>query len=145
MKLGTFITSTVILATLTSVGATTQGVKPKTRIVVEDGKELSITGCVQRNADGGFTLTHAAGKDGIVGSYILARLEDDDDDELDDLKDHVGHRVEINGKAADKGKGRIKVMTESGKTETKSEMKGDLSGLPYLGVKSSRMIASVCP
>ena len=86
----------------------------------------------------------AAGKDGATGSYILASLKGDDD-EFDDLKDHVGHRVEVKGKAADKGDGRIKVETDSGKTETKSEMKGDLSGLPFLGVKSMRMIASVCP
>ena len=57
----------------------------------------------------------------------------------------MGQRVEIKGKAADKGNGRINVETDNGKTETKSEMKGDLSGLPFLGVKSVRMLASVCP
>ena len=119
--------------------------KTKTRVIVEDGKELTVTGCVQRNPDGGFTLIHAAGKDGVVGSYILALLDDDDDDELEDLKDHVGHRVEIKGKAADRGDGKIRVKTENDKTEVKSEVKGDLAGLPFLGVKSSRMIASVCP
>jgi hypothetical protein len=115
---------------------------------------MTVTGCVQRNSDGGLTLTNAAGKDGTVGSYILAMLGNDEGDRLDDLKDHVGHRVEIVGKAADRGAGRIKVKTESevrkadggkGKTETKAELKGDLNGLPFLGVKSSRMLASVCP
>ncbi|HET7218485.1 MAG TPA: hypothetical protein VFJ02_10575 [Vicinamibacterales bacterium] len=119
--------------------------KSRTRVIVEDGKDVTLTGCVQRNPEGGYTLTNAAGKDGTVGSYILALLDDDDNDELDDLKDHVGHRVEIKGKAADRGDGRIRVKTDSGKTESKSEVKGDLSGLPFLGVKSSRMIASVCP
>jgi hypothetical protein len=114
-------------------------------VVVEDGKEMTITGCVARNADGGFMLTHAAGKEGIVGSYILALLDGGDSDELEDLKDHVGHRVEIKGKAADRGNGKIKVQTENGKTEAKSEVKGDLAGLPFLGVKSARMLASVCP
>jgi hypothetical protein len=126
----------------------------KTRVIVEDGKEMTVTGCVQRNSDGSLTLRHAAGKDGTVGSYILALLDDDEDDELDALKDHVGHRVEIRGKAADRGQGRLRVKTESevrkadgekGKTETRAELKGDLNGLPFLGVKSSRMIASVCP
>jgi hypothetical protein len=118
---------------------------PKTKVVVEDGKEMTVTGCVSRGADGGYTLTHAAGKDGVVGSYILARLDTDEDDQLDKLKDHVGHRVEVKGKAADKGNGRLRIQTESKRTETRSEVKGDLDGLPFLGVKSSRMIASVCP
>ena len=141
MKLGIFAAATI--ATALVAGASAAQDKSKTRIVVEDGKEMTVTGCVGRNPDGGFTLTNAAGKDGAAGSYILARM--DDDDAYEDLKDHVGHRVEIKGKAADKGEGRIKVKTDSGKTETKSEMKGDLSGLPFLGVKSARMIASVCP
>jgi len=119
--------------------------KPKTRVIVEDGKEMTLTGCVQRNPDGSLTLTNAAGKDGDASSYILTALNSDDDERLDDLKDHVGHRVEIKGKAADRGEGKIRVKTDSGKTETKSEVKGDLSGLPFLGVKSLRMIASVCP
>jgi hypothetical protein len=145
MKLGIFIVAAVLTAGLGSGPISAQNSdKPKTKVIVEDGKEMTVTGCVQRNADGGYTLTNVAGKDGAVGSYILARLSGDTD-ELDDIKDHVGHRVEIKGKAADKGDGRIKVETDSGKTESKSEVKGDLSGLPFLGVKSSRMIASVCP
>jgi hypothetical protein len=72
-----------------------------------------------------------------------------DDDSLDDIDKHVGHRVEITGKAADQGKGKIKVETKTegttGKTESKSEVKGDLKGLPFLGVKSLKMIATVCP
>jgi hypothetical protein len=119
--------------------------KPKTRVIVEDGKEMTLTGCVQRNPDGNLTLTNAAGKDGDATSYILTALNTDDNERLDDLKDHVGHRVEIKGRAADRGDGKIRVRTENSKTETKSEVKGDLSGLPFLGVKSFRMMASVCP
>jgi hypothetical protein len=142
MKLGIFAVA-AISATLVSASAAQGTDKPKSRVIVEDGKDLTVTGCVGRNPDGGYTLTNAAGKDGAMNSYILARLKDDDS--VEDLKDHVGHRVEIEGKAADKGDGRIRVETDSGKTESKSEMKGDLSGLPFLGVKSSRMIATVCP
>jgi hypothetical protein len=142
-KLGIFAAVTISAAFVSAASAAQNTDKPKSRVIVEDGKEMTITGCVGRNPDGGYTLTNAAGKDGVAGSYILARLKDDDG--FDDLKDHVGHRVEITGKAADKGDGRIRVETDSGKTETKSEMKGDLSGMPFLGVKSSRMIASVCP
>ena len=117
---------------------------PKTKVIVEDGKEMTVTGCVGRGADGGYTLTHAAGKDGVVGSYILARLGGEDN-ELDKLKDHVGHRMEVKGKAADKGDGRLRIETENKRTESKSEVKGDLEGLPFLGVKSARMLESVCP
>ncbi len=144
MKLGIFAAAAISAALVSAASAAQENDKPKSRVIVEDGKEMTITGCVGRNPDGGYTLTNAAGKDGATGSYILASLKGDDD-EFDDLKDHVGHRVEIKGKAADKGDGRIKVETDSGKTETKSEMKGDLSGLPFLGVKSVRMLASVCP
>lgn len=117
---------------------------PKTTVIVEDGKEITVTGCIERNPDGGYTITHATGKEGVVGSYILARL-DDADDELNGLKDHVGHRMELKGKAADRGEGKLRILTENRRTEAKAEVKGDLVGLPFLGVKSTRMLASVCP
>lgn len=120
--------------------------KSKTKVKVDDGKSTTVTGCIERNADGGFMLTNVAGKDGARGSYLLAATDDND---LDDVHKHVGERVEITGKAADQGKGKLKVETKaegtSGKTETKSEVSGDLKGLPYLGVKSFRVLASVCP
>jgi hypothetical protein len=121
--------------------------KTQSKVSVEDGRSIKVTGCVQRNPDGGFMLTNAANKEGALGSYLLA--SDDDD-----LKDHIGHRVEITGKAADQGKGKIKVETknerqhgdgDTSKTTSTAEVKGDLKGLPYLGVKSVKMIASVCP
>jgi hypothetical protein len=121
--------------------------KSQTKISVEDGKNVTVTGCVTRGADGGFALTNVAGKEGPLGSYLLAA-------DGEDLDKHLGHRVEISGKAVDKGKGRIKIETknetrhgdgEKTTTESKGEVKGDLKGLPYLGIKSMRMIASVCP
>ena len=121
--------------------------KSKTNVKVDDGKSTTVTGCIERNADGGFMLTNVAGKDGARGSYLLAATTDDND--LDDIHKHVGERVEITGKAADQGKGKLKVETKAegttGKTESKSEVSGDLKGLPYLGVKSFRVLASVCP
>jgi hypothetical protein len=117
---------------------------PKTKVIVEEGKEITVTGCIERNPDGGYTITHATGKEGVVGSYILARL-DGADDELSGMKDHVGHRVELKGRAADRGEGKLRILTENRRTETRAEVKGDLGGLPYLGVKSARMLASVCP
>jgi hypothetical protein len=149
MKLGFFCFATLLAAGL----ATAQDAKSKSRVIVEDGKEMTVTGCVQKNADGGFTLTNVAGKNGYEASYILAQLRDKDD-ELEDISEHVGHRLEITGKAADRGDGKIRLETRSevkkpdggtAKTETKSEVKGDLDGLPFLGVGDARMIAKVCP
>ena len=121
--------------------------KTQTKLSVEDGRDITVTGCVERNVDGGYLLTHAANKEGMLGSYVLASGDDD-------LKDRVGDRVEIKGKAADQGDGRIKVETKNESkaadgdkktTTSKSEVKGDLSGLPFLGVKSVKTIANVCP
>lgn len=128
----------------------TRDVKTKTRITVEDGKDVTVVGCVDRSGEGSFRLTHGANKDGAVDSYMLLA----DGDALDDLKDHVGHRVEIKGKAADRGDGRLKIKSESEvrtsdgdrkKRESTTSVEGALDGLPYLGVKSVRMLASVCP
>jgi acylphosphatase len=143
MKLGYF----AAIALFTATVAAAQDAKTRTNVTVKDGKEITLTGCVERNPNGEYVLTNVAGKDGAVGSYILAK--GGDSDALEDLDKHVGHRMEIVGKAANRGDGKIEVETKSenkrGKTETKSEVKGDLDGLPFLGVKSSRMIASVCP
>jgi hypothetical protein len=123
--------------------------KSTTKITVEGGKELTLTGCVERSAQGEYILTRAAGKDGALGTYTLVS-----DHEDVDFDERVGHRVEVKGKAADKGTGRLKVETktevdsgsrEKSKTESKSEVKGDLKGLPFLGVKSIRTLATVCP
>lgn len=144
MKLGYTFAAVVLAAGL--VSAQTVEHKSKSKVKVEDGEEVTLTGCVEHSADGSYVLTNAAGKKGASASYVLAATDDDD---LDDIDQHVGHRVEITGKAADQGKGKIKVETQTegttGKTESKSEVKGDLKGLPFLGVKSLKMVASVCP
>ena len=135
----------VVLATGLAI-AQSSDQKSTTKVKVDEGKSITVTGCVERDADGTYTLTNVANKDGARGSYLLAATGDND---LDNIDKHVGHRVEIEGKAADQGKGKIKVESKaegtSGKTESKSEIQGDLKGIPYLGVKSLRMIASVCP
>ena len=124
--------------------------KSKTKITVKDGKDVTVIGCVARGADGAFKLTNVAGKDGAMRDYLLAAGGEDDLD----LDDRIGHRVEIKGKAADKGDGKVKIETRSEvgtsgndtrKRESKTEVEGDLHGLPYLGVKSIRTLATVCP
>jgi hypothetical protein len=144
-KLGCALAAVVAACCLTAAQDLEK--KSQTKVSVEDGRSVTVTGCVARNADGGYILTNAANKEGDLGSYLLTS-------DNDDLKNHVGHRVEISGKAADQGKGKLKVETKNetrvadgDKTTTtaKSEVKGDLKGLPYLGVKSVKMLAAVCP
>src|SRR4029450_4424362 len=129
MKLGYF----PAIALLTATVAAAQDAKTRTNVTVKDGKEITVTGCVERNPNGEYVLTNVAGKDGAVGSYILAK--GGDSDALEDLDKHVGHRMEIVGKAANRGDGKIEVETKSenkrGKTETNAEVDGDLDGLSF--------------
>jgi len=123
--------------------------KSKTTMSIDSGKDMTVTGCVVRSGDE-FSLTNAAGKNGALGPYVLVA----DGDERDELAKYVGHRVEIKGKAADKGDGKLTIKTEreiktddgdTKKSQSTTKVKGDLDGLPFLGVKSVRTLATVCP
>lgn len=119
--------------------------KSETKVKVENGQTITVTGCVGRSPAGAYTLTDVSGKDGAYANYILVASDDNNPRGLDKA---VGTRIEVTGKAADRGNGKVKLETKTegttGKTESKSEVKGNLEGLPYLGVKSFRTIASVC-
>jgi hypothetical protein len=121
----------------------------KTKVTIKDGKNVKVTGCVTRGDTGALMLTGVADKKGELPNYILVL----DDDKQKDLEKEVGHQVQVEGKAANQGDGKVKVETEektkgtSGgdrTSEHKSEVSGDL-GLPLLGVKSVKMIAAACP
>ena len=123
--------------------------KSKTTMSIDSGKDMTVTGCVVRSGDE-FSLTNAAGKNGALGPYVLVA----DGDDRDELSKSVGHRVEIKGKAADKGDGKLTIKTEreiktddgdTKKSQSTTKVKGDLDGLPFLGVKSVRTLATVCP
>jgi hypothetical protein len=134
----------------TSASAQDVVTKSKTTISIDSGKEMTVTGCVARSGETDLSLTNAAGKDGALGSYILVAQGD----EREDLARHVGHRVEIKGKAVDQGEGKLTMKTESEvrtndgdkkKRQSTTKVKGDLDGMPFLGVKSVRLLATVCP
>jgi hypothetical protein len=133
------------IAAMCAVGlaaqTTTSTVDAKSKIKVKDGKEISVTGCIERNPAGpGYLLT-----DSTTGGlkYMLVTN--------DDLSKHVGHKVEVKGEASDKGDGKVQIETKakgtSGddktKVETKTEAKGDLA-MHYLGMKSLKMISTSC-
>jgi hypothetical protein len=128
------------LAAMCAVGLAAQSgtteTKTKTKIDVKDGKNITISGCLAANPSGGYMLTT------VRGEQKYALVTDDD------LSKHIGHRMEIKGKAADRGDGKVTIEstgTSGGdKTKVKTELKGDGPDMNYLGVKSVKMISKSC-
>ena len=138
--------SALALACSVGLAAQTATVKSETKVDVKDGKDVTVTGCLARSASGtAYLLNNVEGKGVTSKSYILVG---------DDLDAHIGHFIEIKGKASnigDDGKVEVKTKTkierddaDDKKTETKTTMEGDLAGVPYLGVKSVKMIRNSC-
>ena len=120
------------------LGAQSGTTETKTKIDVKDGKEVKVSGCLEHNPGGSYILTNSRG--GLRYTLVTD----------DDLSKHVGHRIEVKGKAADQGDGKVKIESTVGtsgsdKTESKTEIKGaDMAGMRYLGVKSVKMISASC-
>jgi len=138
--------SALALACSVGLAAQTATVKTESKVDVKNGKEVTVTGCLARSASGtAYLLNNVEGKDVTSKSYILVG---------DDLDSHIGHFIEIKGKASnigDDAKVEVKTKTkierddaDDKKTETKTTMEGDLAGVPYLGVKSVKMIRNTC-
>ena len=124
--------------------------KTDTKVQVKDGKEVQMTGCVQTaSGPAAYMLTNAmmdAKKGGTVHNYYLVG-------DTGQLKNHVGHLVEIKGKAADRGDGKVVVETKTkverehaddSKSKAKTEAKGDLNAVPFLDVSSVKMLRASC-
>jgi opacity protein-like surface antigen len=142
------IATTVALACGAGLSAQSAKVKSETEISVKDGKNVTVTGCVERAANGtGFVLTSTEGKDVESRHYLLVGKDDS-------MEEYVGHLVEIKGKAADVGNdGKVEVETKTKierehaddkETRSKTEMQGNLDNVPYLGVKSVKTIRESC-
>jgi hypothetical protein len=138
------------IAEMCAAGAGAQTARPTDRAVdiekkieVKDGKDITVNGCLERNPGGGFMITNEAG----AMKYALVTT--------DDLSGHVGHRVEAQGIAADRGAAKVKIESAVGTSgvlgdqrisstnKATREAKGDL-GLKYLGLKSVKMISESC-
>ena len=135
------IGTTLCLAAICAVGLGAQSgtteTKTKTKIDVKDGTTITLSGCLASNPGGGYILTTTSGEQ----KYALVTD--------DDLSKHVGHRMEIKGKAADRGDGKVKIESTTGtsggdKTKVSTELKGDSMNMNYLGVKSVKMISKSC-
>jgi hypothetical protein len=115
----------------------------KQKVEVTDGKKTTVTGCLERNPDGGYMITNETG--GLKYELVTGK----------DLSDHVGQLVAVRGKATDRGDAKVKIESKVGtsgttgderdasKSNRKTELKGDL-GLKYLGVDSVKMISKSC-
>jgi len=107
------------------------------KIDIKGGKKVTVTGCIAKNPGGGFMLT-----DSQTGGMKYALVTDDD------LAGYVGRRVEVNGKVTDQGDAKMKIESKvvgtSGEANAKTEVKGDLGGLHYLGVRSVKAIPGSC-
>jgi len=135
------ISTAFCLAAIAAVGLGAQSgtteTKTKTKIDVKDGKDVTVRGCLAPNPAGGYMLTTTTGD----MKYALVTN--------DDLSKDVGHRIEVKGKAADRGDGKVKIESSVGTTggetaKTTTEMKGDMAGMHFLGVKSVKTLSSSC-
>jgi len=113
-------------------------VKSKTKVEVHRGEKVTASGCVTQGSEG-LMLTDVSGQ--VSHSYLLVGKSDE-------LAKHVGHRVEITGKAADRKDGKVVTETKTEvdgnktqKTEVKSE--GD-TGVPVIGVQSVKVVPGAC-
>jgi phosphohistidine swiveling domain-containing protein len=112
--------------------------KEKTKIEIKDGKDVTLTGCLERSS--GVTSYVLTDEAGLLKYAVVTD---------DDLGRYVDHRVEIKGRAADRGDGKVKIErktegTSGRETESKVEAKGDTTVLPYLGLKSIKSVGPSC-
>jgi len=123
----------VLCAVSLSAQSTTETTRSKTKMKVDGGKEVEVIGCVQENPGGGFLLTDSTG--GM--RYMLVGGEN--------LSKHLGHRVEVKGKATDAEHGKVKVETkEKSSNADTTHDKVEAKGVYALSVKSLKMLSSSC-
>ena len=139
------------LAALTGATVAAQvKAKTETKVEAKGGKEVHLTGCVEpASGPAAYMLTNVATSEKtpeIVHNYYLVG-------KTDDLEKHIGHVLEIDGKALDRGKGELEVETKTKierehapdtKEKRKTEIAGDSAPLPFLDVTSVKMLRASC-
>jgi hypothetical protein len=123
----------------------------ETNVKIENGKDMKVIGCLHRSADHkGYVLSNLSGDAATHRNFVLLA----EAEEMDDLAEHVGHKVELQGDLVDRDHGEVEIKTKTArevaggddsKSEVKTEIKGEHAGSPFLGVESVKMISKVCP
>ena len=134
------------VAAMSAVGLNAQTeVKRTTKVEVKGGKEITTTGCVDRNVDGRYLLTGVAGE----VQYVLTGHEH--------MSKHLGHRIQVKGKATDLGDAKVKIETKTttkievedgpdarSHRKTTTDQEGDVAGVRYLNVDEVKTLADSC-
>jgi hypothetical protein len=135
------LTGGLTLAVVMTLGAQSS-TTTTTKIDMTGGKHVKVTGCVEDGLDGGYLLTHVADKSGTLQRYQLVSNSDF-------FPKHVGHRVEVEGRAADRTHGRVNVKSDTNtdgvNAHVSTTARTDPSNMRYLGADHMKMIAASCP
>lgn len=137
-SIGAALSCALVCAVGVSAQSGTTEKKEKTKVEIKGGKDVTLRGCLERSSGStDYVLTDE------LGRPEYAVVTDDN------LSKYVDRRVEINGKAADRGDAKVKIErkvegTTGEKSESKIERKGDDSVIPYLGLKSIKTLAESC-
>ena len=136
------ISTAFCLAAICAVGLGAQSgtteTKTKTKIDVKDGKDVTISGCLAANPGGGYMLTTTSGDHEIRAGHgrRLCRSTLD-----------IGWRSRARRRIAATARSRSNrrpARAAARKKRVTTEMKGDMPGMHYLGVKSVKMISKSC-
>jgi hypothetical protein len=140
--------TTAALAMVVGLAAQSSTMKSETKVDVKDGKDVTVTGCVEASETGaGYVLTHVEPRIGDpLAMFTLIGQESS-------VGRHLGHLVEIKGKATNVGDdGKVEVTTktkierEDGDdtvTKSKAEIEGPAAPA-YLGVRSVKTLRTSC-
>jgi hypothetical protein len=136
----------VIAATGVNAQSAATKTTTETKTEIKGGKDLTVTGCLERGVGSEYVLTGVR-QDGGKGPVRYALVT------KDDLSKNVGHRVEIKGKTVTDGHGTVtiesKTKTEVGDTpsqETKTKTEGTSGQLEssFLSVTTIESRSSSC-
>ncbi len=142
----TILTCTIALAATAALGAgEPQSIETTTttKIDLTGGKHVKVTGCVEAGPDGGFVLTNVADKSSPFHRYMLVSNSDF-------FAHHVGNRVEVEGRAADRKHGWASIeqnttSTDGTSSHVQTNAREDASTMRYLGADHMKMVSASCP
>ena len=118
----------------------------KTKVEIKGGKDVTVTGCLERRPNGDYILTETRDNPSLSASRFMLVTNDD-------LSKHVGQRVEVKGKAVVDGDGKISVESKTKtevdnakdqETKTKTEATSGSLGQTFLGVSSVKTVLASC-